>query len=250
MCSDFGLPKLAVPEESWHRVARAWLQKTVPPGNIQRWVDFHNHPTSQMHPERWGSAALEWRIPILGCPLAQAYVDEHFRNLWNWGGDFWTSPESPLMQLAISELSFLRRLAAFSGALIAVREIRKTIDSKKVLELRRGLGEGVLNFAYTTTLHSRVSVPQKCRLQQWSRSDSSPTTVAVLNSGWLLIACACALLPAEEWNRFLSRLPHSVEKDLGQRNFSSEDSQLAWWCLRELVRVTVQEKGDEHVQIS
>jgi YOP proteins translocation protein K (YscK) len=195
-----------------------------------------------MHPEKWGSAVLEWRDPILGCPWAQAYVDEHFRGLWGWKGRVWTSLESPLMQLAISDPSYLSRIAAFAGALVAVKEIRKAVDRKTVLELRKGLGEDVLNFAYNAALRFRINIPQKCQLQQWPGSDDGSSAATVLNSGWLLIACACALLPVEEWNRFRSRLPRSVEKDFGQRKFSSEDSKLAWWCLKELLRVAMQEE--------
>src|SRR5947207_4843814 len=157
--------------------------------DIQQLINFHIPPTLQMHPERWGDTVLEWRDPILGCPWAQAYVDEHFRNLWGWRGRVWTSLESPLMQLATSDLSFLSRLAAFAGALVAVKEIRKTVDRKTVLELRKGLGEDVLNFACTTALHFKMNVPQKCQLQRRPGSDGSSAT-AVLNSGWLLIACA------------------------------------------------------------
>jgi|GEM_PF-1328661 len=248
MYPDCGFPNLAGSEKNWHGVARAWLQKDVH-GDIQRWVNFHNHPTLQMNPERWENTTPEWRDSILECPWAQAYVDEHFRNLWGWKGNLWTGLESPLMQLAISDFSFLRRLAAFAGALVAVKEIRKTVDRKTVLELRKGLGEDVLNFARTTTLHCKMSVPQKCRLQWWPRGDGS-SAAAVLNSGWLLIACTCALLPVDEWNRFLGRLPRSVKKDFWRCKFPSEDSQLAWWCLKELLRVAVQEEGNEPVQIS
>jgi hypothetical protein len=247
--SDCRFPNSVDSEESWHGVARAWLQKDVH-RDIQQWVDFHNHPTLQMHPEGWQGTTQEWRDSILECPLAQAYVDRHFRNLWGWKGNLWTSLESPLMRLAISDFSFLLRIATFAGALVAVKEIRRTIDRRTVLELRKGLGEDVLSFAYTTTLHCKMSVPQKCRPQRWPRSDGS-CAIAVLNSGWLLIACACALLPADEWNRFLSRLPHLVKKDFRRCKFPSEDSQLAWQCLRKLLRVAVREgEGNEPVQIS
>lgn len=233
MHMDFRASELIEPNEQLHNVARSWLQKTDFPTDIHRWVNFYSRPTLQMHPERWKSAIPAWRSLILQCLWARSYVDEYFRNLWGWKETTWTDLKNPLMRLAIKDFYSLQRVATFAGALIAVKEIRRTVDRKTVQMLRKGLGADILSFACTDTLHLKMNVPKKCQVQHWPGSDP---VITVVNAGWLLIACASALLPTEEHKHFLCRLPHCVETAFCRCRFCPEDSQTAWYCLNELLK--------------
>jgi hypothetical protein len=239
---------MSSPLENTHKIsadkdlrgaARAWLSRANVPAGIQQWVNFHLSPISQMNPARWGNLGSVWRSFIVQSPYAHAYVDEHFRNHWNWESGTWTDLKNPLMRLAISSHQYLKQLAIFAGALVAAREIRKAVDGKTVRLLRESLGEEILHFARLQAPHLNVLIPEKCRIREWQASHAA---AIVLNAGWLLIACASALLPAEEWRQFLSRLPETVEKTWNQYDFSEEDFQTAWECLQALFEVIRREK--------
>ncbi len=214
--------------------ARAWLSKANVPAGVQQWVNFHLSPIAQMHPTRWGNLGSAWRSLIIQSSYAYAYVDEHLRNHWNWEPGVWTDLKNPLMRLAISSHQYLNQLAAFSGALVAAGEIRRAVEGKTVRLLRENLGDEILHFARLQAPNLNVDIPEKCRIREWQASDAA---TIVLNAGWLLIACASALLPAEEWRQFFSRLPETVEKAWNQYDFSEEDFQLAWECLQAIFRV-------------
>lgn len=218
-----------------HDAARAWLLKEKAPPGIQQWIDFHINPLFHMHFERWGNTAQTLRTLILNSFYAKTYVEEYFDAHGNGKANVWTELKNPLIRLAISDYRFLKNLAAFAGALVSNEKIRKTIDRKSVQLLRKELGEEIFHFAHTQVQYSDL-VPEKFRSKSsWIPSQGS---VGMLNAGWILIACAAALLPTGEWRQFLNRLPQSIEEEWKQYDFSVEDFRMAWKCLQKVIEIT------------
>ncbi len=219
--------------------ARAWLSKANVPAGLQQWVNFHHNPLLQMHPTRWGNTTPLWKTHILRSFYACTYLEEHFRDHWNWEPGLWTAFQDPLIRLTISSHQYLERLATFTGALIAAEEIRKAVDGKTVRLLRENLGQEVLHFARLQAPHLNITIPEKCRIKEW-HADRAASLVS--EAGWLLIACASALLSAQEWRQFLSRVPKKIEATWNQYCFSAEDFRLSWQCVQTLIGGMTKEK--------
>lgn len=235
------LQKARPGDKSLYGATRTWLLKANAPAGLQQWVDFHNSPISQMHPTRWANVEPDWQAALRGSFYARAYLDEYFRDHWNWESGTWTDLKNPLMQLAICSYSSLAQLATFAGALVAAEEIRKAVDGKTVRLLRNSLGDDVFQFACLQAPHINVAIPKMCQIRQW---DAAHAADIVLDAGWLLIACASALLTTEEWRQFLRRLPQKTEEMWNQCNFSEEDFQMAWQCLQALFDIMT--RKNEH----